>query len=488
MKLKRYMDNISPAENDKIDLLLADFFFSCNVSFCAVESNYFKKLVGALRPAYTPPNRKALAGSLLDKVHEGIVTRNRYVQSANKESALLVDGWTNSNANTHNVVVMLGTADDKKIFLESFNISETGEASSEIKEIVERAVVLAKERYDIDAYALVTDNAPNMVSCGNQLNLMYTTCYSHTGNLYAKDVLKISKYSDLLNKIMKVQKEFKKSGLESRLGKVGGHKPVLYSVIRFASVRNTVDSFLRNLPFMKKVAANEGEENTDHLKQPDQTIVQWLYSTPFIESATHLLALLDPIGKMINICQKGDISVADAVEEWLDLVANCPLELKRTLEDRCTKSNVFNSVSMTAHYFHPVYRGIKLSAAQRRMVDGYIFEELEAEALESCRLYDIEDETFAVLKRKKIKSPKSYWYHASRQGHVELSAFATKLLKIPASTAQLERLFSQWSFVHNETRNRLSEERSKKLVNVYFSLRTNDFVFVDDDLEDSDVE
>lgn len=48
--------------------------------------------------------------------------------------------------------------------------------------------------------------------------------------------------------------------------------------------------------------------------------------------------------------------------------------------------------------------------------------------------------------------------------------------------------FSQWSFVHNETRNRLSEERSKKLVNVYFSLRTNDFVFGNDDLEDSDAE
>lgn len=183
------MDQISPADNDKIDLLLAEFFFSCNVSFCAVESKYFKKFVGTLRPAYTPPNRKALAGLLLEKVHDGIVNRNKdYVQSANKESAILVDGWTNSNANTHNLVVMLGTSDDKKIFLESFNISETGEASSEIKEIIEKAVVLAKERYDIDVYALVTDNARNMVCTGNQLDLMYTTCYSHTGNLYSKDV------------------------------------------------------------------------------------------------------------------------------------------------------------------------------------------------------------------------------------------------------------------------------------------------------------
>lgn len=131
---------------------------------------------------------------------------------------------------------------------------------------------------------------------------------------------------------------------------------------------------------------------------------------------------------------------------------------------------------------------LTLSAAKRKVVDEYVFEELEAAALESCRLYDIEDGAFAVLKRKKISSPQSYWYHASHQGHADLGLFVTKLLKIPASTAQLERLFSQWSFVHDETRNRLSEERSKKLINVYFSLRTNDFVFIDDDLEDCDVE
>lgn len=52
-------------------------------------------------------------------------------------------------------------------------------------------------------------------------------------------------------KIMK-QKEFRKPHFESQLTKAGGKKPILYSVIRFASTRNAVLSFLDNLSTMKK--------------------------------------------------------------------------------------------------------------------------------------------------------------------------------------------------------------------------------------------
>lgn len=61
-------------------------------------------------------------------------------------------------------------------------------------------------------------------------------------------------------------------------------------------------------------------------------------------------------------------------------------------------------------------------------------------------------------------------------GHEELATFAMDYLKIPASTAQLERLFSNWAYIHNDIRNRLSDETSKKLVNVYFTLRSADAI------------
>ena len=83
--------------------------------------------------------------------------------------------------------------------------------------------------------------------------------------------------------------------------------------------------------------------------------------------------------------------------------------------------------------------------------------------------------------RKSIVSPKTFWHFAAQLGHAELDAFAMDYLKIPASTAQLERLFSNWAYVHTDVRNRLCEETSKKLANIYFTLRSADHVDEDDD-------
>lgn len=127
------------------------------------------------------------------------------------------------------------------------------------------------------------------------------------------------------------------------------------------------------------------------------------------------------------------------------------------------------------------YRGKKLNAEQRKQVDDYVFEALDADGLESYRLFNSEEGTFASLKRKGITSPKTYWYLALNQGHKNLAMFAIKLLKIPASTCQLERLFSNWSFIHNDNRNRLLPIRSKMLLNISFTLRSNDTIIEEEE-------
>lgn len=69
--------------------------------------------------------------------------------------------------------------------------------------------------------------------------------------------------------------------------------------------------------------------------------------------------------------------------------------------------------------------------------------------------------------------------------HPNLANLANKLLQIPASSAsaQIERVFSSWSHVHSMPRNRLTFERSKKLLHVYYSLRIEDgqYDFSDED-------
>lgn len=84
------------------------------------------------------------------------------------------------------------------------------------------------------------------------------------------------------------------------------------------------------------------------------------------------------------------------------------------------------------------------------------------------------------MNRKKITSPKTFWHYAAELGHGNLAEFAMDFLKIPASTAQLERLFPNWGYVHSDIRNRLTNETSKKLVNIYFTLRSTDEIVEDD--------
>lgn len=148
------------------------------------------------------------------------------------------------------------------------------------------------------------------------------------------------------------------------------------------------------------------------------------------------------------------------------------------------KSNVLNIVTMTANFFHPVYCGKRLNSDQRQQVASYLFDKLDGPALESLRKFTEVEGSFAKLTAKKITSPKTFWHFAAELGHDKLAEFAMDYLKIPASTAQLERLFSNWAYIHNDIRNRLSNETSKKLVNTYFTLRSTDqMVEEDDDFE-----
>lgn len=164
--MKRFFDDLKPVESDKLDLLAAEFFYGYNIPFNAADSIYFKKFINALRPAYNPPNRRQLAGNLLNKTYDKMEMRN----SENKRVTLLLDGWKNSSANRHYVVAMLATSNDEKVILETFDFSSVRETTLNLIEASNKAI--AKERYDATVYAILTDNAFNMQGMGAANQMM----------------------------------------------------------------------------------------------------------------------------------------------------------------------------------------------------------------------------------------------------------------------------------------------------------------------------
>src|SRR5687768_14910450 len=68
-------------------------------------------------------------------------------------------------------------------------------------------------------------------------------------------------------------------------------------------------------------------------------------------------------------------------------------------------------------------------------------------------------------------SPSIWWQSWPNS---KLQQFAINILLIPTSSAAAERNFSNFGFIHNKIRNRLKNDRVKKLVYIYGNLKMYD--------------
>lgn len=247
------MDHVTHANKAQIDMALAKFFFGCNIPFAVIESSHFKDLLKVLRPAYSAPCRKTLSSTLLDSVSNEMIKMNCNIMP--KSSTLLIDGWKNSSKNSKNVVTMLQTTDGKCCFLESFDFSEARETGEALAEVCEKSIELAESRYKTKVYAVVSDNAANMMRMGRLVDIWHSTCNSHTANLLIKDIVDKS----TMENVQIVLKEFKHTDLENALIQNLGVRILLTAETRWCSHRDSSNCLLKNLPIMKKLVA-EGKK------------------------------------------------------------------------------------------------------------------------------------------------------------------------------------------------------------------------------------
>lgn len=205
--MTEYVDFLSKDEVLKIDDALARFIFGCNLPFRIVESKLFKEFIQTIRPSYANmiPSRTKLSSTLLNKTYNDCI--NEVQGLLGDESVVICDGWKNSSNNTKTVVTMLHTTDGAKAFLNAWDCTVESETGEKIAEIIAESKEIAKDKYNVEVYAVVTDNASAMVKMGNLLRhaVWSSTCNSHTGNLLAKDVVD----KELCKRILVVMKELK---------------------------------------------------------------------------------------------------------------------------------------------------------------------------------------------------------------------------------------------------------------------------------------
>lgn len=396
----------------------------------------------------------------------------------NEDSVILIDGWKNTSCNKRTVVTMLHTANKQKAFLNAWDITSTAETGDQLAEIIEESIELARTKYNVSVYVAVSDNAANMKKMGNTISIWHTTCKSQTGNLFLKDALD----EKLKGKVMAVIKEFKQADFEALLVRFGGSRLVTPGDSRWCSYRNAYLCVVKNIPFMKQVMVDET------LSKKVKTSVQiMLVDDKFVQALKDEIALLDPICEVINTCQREDCCIAEGAHMRMKL--KLPGTLKPDLIKKvdARKKMALDVYSLAAHSLHPEYYREyqnEMSPSDVSVLDDYFLDNLSASGLISLSQYRAGEGIFGKLFNKNLTDGIAFWT-LCEASHPDLANFALKLLKLPASSAQIERLFSQWNLVHCKIRNCLDFERSKKLIHLYYTLKFEDTEL---DLEDLDEE
>lgn len=156
---------------------------------------------------------------------------------------------------------------------------------------------------------------------------------------------------------------------------------------------------------------------------------------------------------------------------WLDLLAEADEDSKQIIEARINKNNALSDVALGAYLMDHRYKGRKLNEQQNGRARSFVYDQLSTTGLESMAKYLTGADIFQYVQSNDL-GPESYWKLVEAV-HQELGCLGRKLACIPGSSAQLERVFSNWGMVHTDVRNRLGAEKSEKLIYIYYSNRIN---------------
>lgn len=274
-----------------------------------MDSKYFKEFISELRPSYKLPCRQTLSTTILNTVHTQITENDKRSIGQAQETVLLIDGWKNSSNNSKQVVTMLQTTDNKLCFLDSHDFTCISETGDELNKICEKSIESARAKFGTEIYAVVSDNAKNMMAMGRKSCLWHSTCSSHTGNLLAKDIID----KEIASKIRKVLVQFKTTDMERLVIQNKGSKIKMPGETRWCSYRDAFSCFVSNLSIFKKIAAKQ----TNHKLKID--IIEIIYDEELLERVKTLIQISDPVCTLINKSQSISYSIADAAQDWLTL-------------------------------------------------------------------------------------------------------------------------------------------------------------------------
>lgn len=227
------------------------------------------------------------------------------------------------------------------------------------------------------------------------------------------------------------------------------------------------ESYSNNIEIMRRIASttpNLFSKFKDAAAEMEKRLMSQEFEAKVLAEAERLA----PICFFIDFAQRAGATLAEVYDEWLTLRQKGDWEKEWFSRDKM----VGELTTLVAYTLDPRFKGTRLSKEQMQQVDQKMLRLLRESA--DLQSYTDFKESRGVFGHENLRtlSAETFW-KLVEPSHEKLSAIAMKYTTLPASTASLERLFSQWKIVHSDSRNRMSTERSHKAAAVYHHLRSN---------------
>lgn len=456
---------------DMLDEQITRLFLATGIPFAIADHPEFQKTMSMLRPGYKAPNRKAIGGYLLDKVYSKI-TDNKKAELKDKEVTLVQDGWSDISNNPV-IANSLQSSETEDHFLNAIETGSSKKTADYCAALAKDAINLAETDFQCKVTSVVTDNEKKMQATRANLEeenpqLTVYGCSAHILNLCGQDISPPA----IINQVVEINKYFRNHHIPGALLNdiSGSIKPQLPGETRWGSQYKCLDTYIKNRPFLLLIIA----QNEDLI---DDRIKTLIHNTYLFNEAKHLHQQQGHIIKALNTLQSDQATIATACEVWINL-----LECQDLKPHHEKIQKRFDQVMTPAHFLanllHPKYKGQKLTAAQTTSAQQVVGESdpaLLPELLSfSCDALGLPN-TLTSETVIQNTNPIVWWQCVEKSGKINpaLCQIARRLLKMPASSASLERVFSNFGFLQSKLRNRLGIQKAAKMVVCYRYLRGN---------------
>ena len=172
---------ISKSKQHEMDLSLVRYFVATNTPFNAAANKNFKDFVQKMKPGAVIPDRRRLAGELLDEVYEQEKEKVK-VKVRGMNATLAIDGW--STLTNEPVLGVCFICQGVPYLVTTMVTTGESHTADYLERIVREQLAFVESEFSVKICSVVTDNAANMASMRNRFSEIHTYgCHAHMANL-----------------------------------------------------------------------------------------------------------------------------------------------------------------------------------------------------------------------------------------------------------------------------------------------------------------